>query len=88
MSAYAKSYPVGAGVSSLNVNALWHSADGSGAPRYIRGVPTGPASPIAVAISTSGDSLCAGVTYRTTAVGPDAIHQLEAHIRSRIEALK
>jgi hypothetical protein len=88
MAVYAKSYPVGAGVSSLNVNALWHSADGSGAPRYIRGVPTGPASPIAVAISTSGDSLCAGVTYRTTAVGPDAIHQLEAHIRSRIEALK
>ncbi len=45
---YAKSYPVGAGVSSLNVNALWHAADGSGAPLYIRGVPTGPASPIVV----------------------------------------
>ena len=35
-------YPVGAGVSTLNVNALWESATNSGAPPYIRGVPTGP----------------------------------------------
>jgi len=85
---YAKSYPVGAGVSSLNVNALWESATNSGAPLYIRGVPTGPASPVVVAVTTSGDTLCAGITYRTAAAGPDDILDLQVHIKSRIRALK
>ena len=31
------------------------------APLYIRGVPTGPLSPIVVAVTTAGDTLCAGV---------------------------
>jgi hypothetical protein len=88
MGVYAKSYPVGAGVSSLNVNALWQPADGGSVPAYIRGVPTGPASPIAVAASTSGDTLCAGITYRTTAVGSADILELQAHIRKRIDTLK
>ena len=88
MGVYARRYPVGAGVSSLNVNALWQPGDGEGVPAYVRGVPTGPASPIVVAITTSGDTLCAGITYRTSAAGPDDILKLEAHIRSRIQALK
>ena len=88
MGVYAKSYPVGAGVSSLNVNALWRTGDGDGAPAYIRGVPTGPASPIVVAVTTSGNTLCAGITYRTAAAGPDDIRQLQAHLKSRIRALK
>jgi hypothetical protein len=87
MGVYAKSYPVGAGVSSLNVNALWHAADGS-APIYIRGVPTGPASPIVVAVTTSGDTLCAGITYRTAAAGPDDIRKLRVHIQRSIQTLK
>src|SRR6185437_5458109 len=65
MRVYAKNYPVGAGMSSLNVNALWRE-DGAPAPLYVRGVPTGPLSPIVVAITTCGDTLCAGVSYRTT----------------------
>ena len=88
MGVYAKSYPVGAGVSSLNVNALWRAADGEGAPTYIRGVPTGPASPIVVAVTTSGDTLCAGITYRTAAAAPNEILQLQADLKSRIQALK
>jgi hypothetical protein len=88
MAVYAKSYPVGAGVSSLNVNALWRSADGGPVPSYVRGVPTGPASPIVVAVTTSGDTLCAGITYRTAAAGPDDIQKIQAHVKSRIQALK
>jgi len=87
MGVYAKSYPVGAGVSSLNVNALWRAADGSGVPAYFRGVPTGPTTPIAIAVTTSGDTLCAGVSYRTAAVTPEAIARMESDIRSRIRAL-
>lgn len=55
---------------------------------YIRGVPTGPASPVVVAVTTSGNTLCAGITYRTAAAGPDDILDLQAHIKGRIRALK
>jgi len=86
MRVYAKNYPVGAGMSSLNVNALWRD-DGAPAPLYVRGVPTGPLSPIVVAITTCGDTLCAGVSYRTTAVTARDIDRMRADIVGRIDAL-
>lgn len=88
MSVYAKSYPVGAGVSSLNVNALWQSPDGGDAPFYVRGVPTGPASPLVVAVTTSKDTLCAGISYRISAYGPDEIDAFIVDIRRRVDSLK
>lgn len=87
MGIYAKNYPVGAGVSSLNVDALWRHADGAGAPIYIRGVPTGPLSPIVVAVTTSGERLCLGVSYRSTAITPDAIARIRDEILHRVDAL-
>ncbi|MEO8536428.1 MAG: hypothetical protein ABI533_02800 [Betaproteobacteria bacterium] len=85
---YARSYPVGAGVSLLNVNVLWRNPDGSPAPMYIRGVPTGPASPLVVAVTTSGETLCAGVTYRTSSTSADDILRIQTHLKTRIHALK
>ncbi len=87
MGVYAKSYPVGAGVSSLNVDALWRGADGGTAPPYIRGVPTGPLSPIVLAVTTSANALYAGLSYRTTAVTADEIAGIRDDILARIEAL-
>ena len=85
MGTYAKSYPVGAGVSSLNVDALWQSG---AAPLYVRGVPTGPLSPIVVAVTTSGTRMCMGISYRTTAVTPEEAAALGKDLVSRIDALK
>ena len=87
MAAYAKSYPVGAGISSLNVDALWPLTGSEGAPAYVRGVPTGPTSPLVVAITTANGALCAGLTYRTAAFTADAIARIEEDIRRRIDAL-
>ena len=83
---YAKSYPVGAGISSLNVNALWRGANDS-APFYVRGVPTGPASPLVIAVTTSGDTLCAGVSYRTTAFTAEAVARIRDDMIHRIQGL-
>jgi hypothetical protein len=87
MGAYAKGYPVGAGISSLNVDSLWPLTGNEGAPAYVRGVPTGPTSPLAVAITTANGELCAGLSYRTAAFTPDAIARIENDIRRRIDAL-
>ena len=85
---YAKNYPVGAGVSSLNVDALWRDPGTGGPPMYVRGVPTGPLSPIVVAVTTSGDRMCIGISYRTTAVTPDEAAALGDDLVARIDALQ
>jgi hypothetical protein len=101
MGIYAKNYPVGAGVSALNVNALWRNVEdrGSriedqearggqrGAPTYIRGVPTGPLSPIVLAVTTCGGSLWGGLSYRTSAFSADDIARIRDHLVARIDAL-
>lgn len=88
MGVYAKNYPVGVGVSSLNVGALWHDEGDNGAPMYVRGVPTGPLSPIVFAVTTAGDSMCLGISYRTSAVTNDEVDRLGLDLLHRIDSLK
>jgi len=88
MGIYAKNYPVGAGVSSLNVDALWHQAGAGSAPMYVRGVPTGPLSPIVVSVTTSGERMCVGISYRTSAVSHEEATALGHDLVTRIEALR
>ena len=87
MAGYAKSYPVGAGVSSLNVDALWRTTEDEAVPLYVRGVPTGPLSPIVLAVTTSANGLCAGISYRTTALSRDDVDALRDDLLRRIEAV-
>ena len=82
---YAKNYPVGAGVSSLNVDPLWRS--GAGAPLYVRGVPTGPLSPLVVAVTTSAERMCLGISYRTTSLSAAEADALRDDLVNRIERL-
>ena len=87
MSIYAKNYPVGAGVSSLNVDALWKGGGGE-APLYVRGVPTGPLSPVVVAVTTSGARMCLGISYRTSALSDADALALRDDLVKRIERLQ
>ena len=87
MGIYAKNYPVGAGVSSLNVDSLWTSGGGE-APLYVRGVPTGPLSPLVVAVTTSGERMCLGISYRTTAMSAAEAEALRNDLVKRIEELR
>jgi hypothetical protein len=65
---YAKAYPVLAGLTSLNVDALWESPAKDGqAPAYLRAVPTGPITPLVVAATSSGNALALGLSYRRSA---------------------
>jgi hypothetical protein len=85
---YVKSYPIWAGVSALNVNAMWRRPDPAvPPPLYIRGVPTGPLAPLVLALTTVGDRLHAGISYRTTAFGPDEVDHLWAGISRRLDSL-
>jgi hypothetical protein len=82
---YAKSYPIWAGVSALNVNALWARPAGEPTPLYVRGVPTGPLAPVVLAVTTVGDTLYAGFSFRTAAFSRDDIQQLWAGMVRRLD---
>jgi hypothetical protein len=83
---YAKSYPIWAGLSALNVNALWPRRAGEPTPLYIRGVPTGPLAPVVLAVTTVGDTLYAGFSFRTAAFSREDIQLLWVGLVSRLDA--
>ena len=85
---YAKSYPIWAGLSTLNVNALWPRANETAAtPVYIRGVPTGPLAPLVMAVTTVGDTLYAGISFRTAAFQREDIDNLWSGLTRRLASL-
>lgn len=76
---YAKNYPVWAGMSTLNVDAIWRESAGT-APvlHYLRAVSTGPFSPIVMAPASVGACLHIGLTYRSAAFSRDDIARISA----------
>ena len=65
----AKHYPIWAGVSAVLVDPLWEGIRRPvPASEYLRAVSTGPLAPIVLAITTLGDALWVGVTFRTADV--------------------
>ena len=85
---HAKSYPLMAGVTPLNVNALWREAGGGTPPRYLRAVSTGPLAPLVVAATKSGDALELGFTFRTAAYSRDDVARIARAVHDGIAALK
>ena len=70
---FAKHYPIWAGITPLYVDPLWGGApNGTAFSEYVRAVSTGPLSPLVFAITTLGDSVWLGVTFRTADVSSDA----------------
>jgi hypothetical protein len=85
---YAKTYPIWAGLSALNVNALWpRPNEAVPPPVYIRGVPTGPVAPVVLAVTTAGDTLYAGLSFRTAAFTRADIDNLWSGVRRRLDTL-
>ena len=86
---YAKAYPVMAGVTSLNVDALWRSAETDGESRdYLRAVPTGPVAPLVIAATTSGNALAVGLSYRRSALSASDAAKITAFVADSIRALQ
>jgi hypothetical protein len=70
----AKHYPIWAGVTSLDIDALWRAAPaGQAATDYLRAVPTGPLAPIVVAITTVAGRIELGVSFRRADVSREFV---------------
>lgn len=81
---FAKHYAVWAGVSAINVNPLWaRAAERFPSLEYLRAVSTGPLAPLVFAITTVGEVLQVGVSFRSAAVSREAVAKVaDAFVRT------
>jgi hypothetical protein len=85
---YVKYYPAWAGVTTLNVNALWGRGEGADVPfDYLRAVPTGPLCPMVFAVTTVKDVLHVGVAYRKAAFSSATVDQVAGEFVRCLESL-
>jgi len=86
---YAKHYPVWAGITSLNVNSLW-GGEGEAAtpPPYVRAGSTGPLAPMAITLTTSGETIEAGLSFRRTVYSSDVAQGIAAGMLGSIRSLE
>ncbi len=72
---YQKHYPLWGGLTNMNINTLWPAhADGSPVD-YLRGVSTGPATPLVISFTTAGASANIGLSCRSTVFSPKDIER-------------
>lgn len=85
---YAKHYAAWAGLTPLDVDALWRDAGIARPPSaYLRAVSTGPATPLVVAASSAGNELHLGLSYRTAAFHPDDIARILTALKAGVQEL-
>ena len=63
---FPKHYPLWGGITNMNLNPLWPQPEGQLGVDYFRAVSSGPVTPLVLSLTTVGDHLNCGLTYRTT----------------------
>jgi hypothetical protein len=61
---YHKNYPLWGGLSNMDLNPLWPQSQETAPVDYLRGVSTGPVTPLVLSFSTLGTVTRVGVSYR------------------------
>jgi hypothetical protein len=85
---YGKSYPVWAGTTSLNVDALWTGAGGQAPPsEYLRAASTGPHAPLVAVLTAASSAMHVGLSFRTAAFTREEIDKMAADIRRCVDTL-
>jgi hypothetical protein len=78
---HGKSYPVWAGTTSLNVDALWAAAGGQlPPPEYLRAASTGPHAPLVAVMTAAGSALHVGISFRKAAFTRPEVDKIAAGI--------
>jgi hypothetical protein len=75
---YQKHCPLWGGITNMNINTLWEVQDG--ALDYLRAVSTGPVTPLVLSVTTSGDRVNVGLSYRSTVFSDAEIGQVQRRL--------
>jgi NRPS condensation-like uncharacterized protein len=82
---YAKFYPLWGGITNMNLNRLWDQSGDNAPMDYLRGVSTGPVTPLALSITTVGQIMNLGLSYRTTTFSREDIANLQSRFRDLLK---
>jgi hypothetical protein len=86
---YQKYYPLWGGITNLNLNLLWNQKSADRQIDYVRAVSTSPATPLVLSLTTVGNIMNLGFTYRSTAFLPAEVERVKGHFldeAARVEA--
>jgi NRPS condensation-like uncharacterized protein len=82
---YGKHYPLWGGITNMNLNSVWNGTDHKAPLDYFRGVSTGPVTPLVLSVTTVGERVNMGVSYRVAAFSREDIKELECRFRENLE---
>lgn len=85
---YPKNYPLLGGITNINLNTLWNQEDEKKPEYYLRAVSTGPVSPLVFSITTTGEVLNVGVSYRTSLFSRIDIEKIISEFSETVYTMK
>jgi hypothetical protein len=85
----AKHYPIWAGLTALRVDPLWDRASGrTQLGEYLRAVSTGPLAPLVFAVTTLGETMWLGVSFRACDVDAGTAERVATEFLRRLASLE
>ncbi len=85
---YQKHCPLWGGITNMNLNTLWHEPAQSSSLDYWRAVSTGPVTPLVFSVTTVGDRVNIGLSYRSTVFTPEEIGQVQRRFLEEVAQLE
>jgi hypothetical protein len=74
---YQKYYPLWGGITNMNMNSVWGPGGAAQPLDCIRGVSTGPATPLVLLVTTAGERINIGLSFRPTVFSISDIERIK-----------
>jgi hypothetical protein len=84
---YQKHCPLWGGITNMNLNTLWEDQAQDGALDYLRAVSTGPVTPLVLSVTTVGERVNVGLSYRSTVFSAAEIGQVQSRLTDGVARL-
>jgi hypothetical protein len=85
---YQKHYPLWGGITNMNLNSVWTEPGAARPLDYLRAVSTGPVTPLVLLVTTAGDRVNVGLTFRTTVFSTADIERLKNNFHEALAGLE
>lgn len=84
---YQKHCPLWGGITNMNINPLWEEQAQEGPLDYLRAVSTGPVTPLVLSVTTVGERVNVGLSYRTTVFSAAEIGMVQSRLADGVASL-
>jgi len=72
----------------MNLNAIWDQQRVEKPVDYFRAVSTGPVTPLVLSITTAGNNVNIGVTYRSAVFSMEQVEQIKENFLRQVKQLE